>query len=79
MIGRVEIAYSIDRIKRAKTRVVHQQSVVGHLQSDMSPGHAVCANDLLKRMEHKLTSLRTEHNSLLASKQMARRSSPTSH
>ena len=79
MIGLVEVADSIDRIRRAETRVVHQQSIVGHLRPSGDSEYVACANDLLKRMEQKLTSLRIKHRSLLASTKMARCSSPTSH
>ncbi len=79
MIGPIEIAYSIDRIQRAKTRVVHQQSIVGCLRPNVDPEYLICANDLLTRMEQKLALLRIKHRSLLASTKMARCSSPTSH
>ena len=79
MIGPVEIAYSIDRVRRAKTRVGHQQPIVGHLRPSGDPEYVACANDLLKRMEQKLTSLRIKHRGLLASTKTPRCSSPTSH
>ena len=79
MIGRVEIAYSIDRIRRAEARFAHQRAVVGDLQPRLNPDYAAGASNLLRLMERKLATLRVDHRNLLAAAKRARSPSPSVH